>query len=72
MLSDVAELSLNSVVGISTPKIMKLQGKVMGQEVLVLIDCGASHNFIPTDLVAKLGITSVGTHCFGVLRAWVS
>ena len=40
VLSDVAELSLNSVVGISTPKIMKLQGKVMGQEVVVLIDCG--------------------------------
>ena len=39
---------------------MKLRGKIEGQEVVVLIDCGASHNFISTDLVSKLGIPSVG------------
>ena len=39
----------------------------MGQEVIVLIDCGASHNFISTDMVAKLGIPYVDTHNFGVL-----
>ena len=39
----------------------------MGQEVIVLIDRGASHNFISVELVAKLGIPSIGTHNFGVL-----
>ena len=34
---------------------------------MVLIDCGASHNFISMDLVQKTGIPSVGSHCFGVL-----
>ena len=34
---------------------------------VVLIDCGASHNFILVELFAKLGIPSVGTHNFGVL-----
>ena len=46
---------------------MKLQGRVDGQEVVVLIDCGASHNFISMDLVEKLGMPSVDTHSFGVL-----
>ena len=66
-LNDAAGLSLNSVVGISTPKTMKLQVRVDSQEVVVLIDCGASLNFISMDLVDKLGMPSVGTHCFGVL-----
>ena len=67
MLSDGAELSLNSIVGISTPKSMKLRGRVMDHEVVVLIDCGASHNFISTNLVTRLGIPFVDSHNFGVL-----
>lgn len=39
----------------------------MGQEVVVLIDCGSSHNFISTYLVIRLGIPPTGTHNFGVL-----
>ena len=34
---------------------------------MVLIDYGASHNFISTYLVERLGIPCVGTHNFGVL-----
>ena len=67
LLADAAELSLNSVVGISTLKTVKLRGIIMGQEVIVLINCGASHNFILVELVAKLGIPSIGTHNFRVL-----
>ena len=33
---------------------------------MVLINCGASHNFIYAKLVDKLGLPSVGTHNFGV------
>ena len=40
VFSDAAELSLNSVVGISTLKTMKLRGRVMDQEVVVLIIVG--------------------------------
>ena len=67
VLSDGAELSLNLVVGFSTPKSMKLRGRVMDQEVVVLINCGASHNFIKVDLVTRLGIPFVYSHNFGVL-----
>ena len=33
---------------------------------MVLIECGASHNFISTDLVTKLGIPSINTCNFRV------
>ena len=49
------EVSLNSVVGLSNPRTMKLRGKVGGaHEVIVLIDPGATHNFVSLAKVAAL------------------
>lgn len=45
------KLSLNSVVGLVTPGTMKLKGRVGELTVTVLIDCGATHNFIALGLV---------------------
>ena len=45
------ELSLNSVVGLTSPGTMKVRGKLNGVDVVVLIDCGATHNFIADKLV---------------------
>ena len=67
MLSDASKLSLNSIVGLSTPKTMKLRGRVMDHEVVVLINCRASHNLISADLVTRLGIPSVYSQNFGFL-----
>lgn len=50
------ELSLNSVVGLSEPRTLKLKGVVHGLDVVVLIDCGATHNFISTSLVEAIQI----------------
>ena len=46
---------------------MKLQGQIENKVVVVLIDYGASHNFIFVELVERLGIPRIGTHSFGVL-----
>lgn len=40
------EVSLNSMIEFSNPKTMKLKGVVKGHEVVVMIDPGATHNFI--------------------------
>ena len=61
------ELSINSVVRLTTPKIMKLKEFVRQQEVVILIDCGASHTFISMDLVEYLAIPKQPTSSYGVL-----
>lgn len=50
------EVSLNSVAGLSSPKTMKLKGRIKEQPVVTLIDPGATHNFISSSLVTKLGL----------------
>ena len=50
-MEEVVELSLNSVVDLSTSKTMKLKGKIGYQEVIILIDCGATHTFISNKVV---------------------
>lgn len=59
-------MSLNSVVGIENPKTMKLKGVINGQDVVVMIDLGATHNFISLKTVEKLQIPTVVTKEFGV------
>lgn len=60
------EISLNSVMGLTSPKTMKMFGTVGGQEVVVMVDPGATHNFISTQVVEKLGIPLHSLGTFGV------
>ncbi|KFK28310.1 hypothetical protein AALP_AA8G499800 [Arabis alpina] len=66
-ITELAELSLNSMVGISSPSTMKLMGTIQTTEVVVLIDSGASHNFVSEQLVHRLGLQSAKTGSYGVL-----
>lgn len=61
------ELSLNSVVGLAEPKTLRLRGEILGVLVVVLIDCGATHNFVSTDLVKKLRLPVTDTTDYGVI-----
>lgn len=61
-----AQVSLNSVVGLSSPKTMKLKGVIHNQEVLVMIDPGATHNFISARIVESLGIPVTANKGFDV------
>lgn len=61
-----AEVSLNSVFGISNPKTMKLSGRIEGKEVVVMIDPGATHNFISLKTVEDVGIKVLKSDGFGV------
>lgn len=62
----VAKVSLNSVVGLTSPKTMKLIGKIGDQEVIVMVDPGATHNFISLDAVERLGLPVIQSKEFGV------
>lgn len=48
---DGVELSLNSMVGLSKARTLKLKGEVHGLQVVGLVDYGATQNFISTSLV---------------------
>lgn len=45
-MKNTVELSMNSVVGLSNSGMMKVRGEVLNHGVVVLIDCGATHNFM--------------------------
>ncbi|XP_062093477.1 uncharacterized protein LOC133799480 [Humulus lupulus] len=63
----LATLSLNSLVGISSAHTMKLAGHIGQRPVTVLIDSGATHNFISMDVVSAAGLPITTTTCYGVL-----
>lgn len=63
------KLALCSVLGFSTPGTMKLKGKIREREVIVLIDCVATHNFIHRHLVEELNIPVTNTTNYGIVIA---
>ena len=63
----VIELSINSVVGLNDPDTMKVKGRINNKEIIVMIDCGATHNFISKKLVKSLPITIKKTAHYGVI-----
>lgn len=47
------QLFMYSISGLTTKKSIKLRGRIGDKQVVVLIDCGASHNFISSLLVKE-------------------
>lgn len=65
-VSSHPEVSLDSVIGLSNPKTMKMRGSLKGRDVMVMIDPGATHNFISLEVVEELGIIVIDAGVFGV------
>ena len=51
---------------------MKLRGEIGSQQVMVLVDSGATHNFISLELVRKLTLPVEETGAYGVLFGYGS
>ena len=66
---EVAAISISSIVGISSTRTIKLKGKLMGKEVVVLIDSGATHNFVSKELVTQLKLQTDRTRGYSVMTA---
>ncbi|XP_031268741.1 uncharacterized protein LOC116127234 [Pistacia vera] len=64
---DDLALSMNSIVGLTSDHTLKVKGQIGNTEVVVLVDSGASHNFISQDLVERLGLTVEKGKRFGVM-----
>ncbi|XP_024024005.1 uncharacterized protein LOC112092314 [Morus notabilis] len=61
------ELSMNSIVGIPSINTMKVKGTILNKEVVILIDSGASHNFISRGMVEELKLPIDGTPSFRIM-----
>lgn len=59
-------IALSSVVGLSNPKTMKLLGIINGAQVIIMIDPGATNNFISLSTVHKLNLPYSNLVKFGV------
>lgn len=65
-VTEIAEITLNSVIGFTAPKTMRLRGWIGEQEVVVMVDSGATHNFISKEVVSQLNLPVSDTSCYGV------
>lgn len=65
-INQLVEVSLNSMAGWTSPKTMKLRGTLGEQQVIILIDLGATHNFISTELVNRQHLPLTETKAYGV------
>ncbi|GKE46252.1 putative mitochondrial protein, partial [Tanacetum coccineum] len=61
------EVSLNFVLGFTTPRTMKIQGIVGDRDVVVLIDCRATYIFLSMEMVKDLGLVVSGCGSVGVM-----
>ncbi|KAL5575703.1 hypothetical protein UlMin_017402 [Ulmus minor] len=64
--SSSPKISLNSLMGFTSAKTLKLQGWLGNRSFVVLIDCEASHSFISSHLVSEMQLQVVSTHGVGV------
>ncbi|GKC38897.1 putative mitochondrial protein [Tanacetum coccineum] len=64
---DSVEVSLNSLLGFTSPRTMKIRGILRGVVVTVLIDSEATHNFLSKVLVARLGLCVSRNNSIGVM-----
>lgn len=58
---------LASLCGVPKFLTLRIRGTIQGQQVLVLVDSGATHNFIDAQLVQRRGLTMTEFEGFSIL-----
>jgi len=64
--SQTLQLSMCTMAGLTTKKSWKLGGSIGKEDVVVLLDCGTSHNFISHELISKCGLQQEQTRPYVV------
>ena len=65
-MGEFHQLSLHSIEVFTTRTSLKLLGKIRNKKVIVLIDFGATHNFISVKLVKELRLEVTPTSPYSV------
>lgn len=61
-----AEISLKTVMGLTSPKTFKLLGSINNQSVIVMVDPGATHNFVSQGVIERVGLKVSPSTAFAV------
>uniref|UniRef100_A0A1J3DC48 Uncharacterized protein n=1 Tax=Noccaea caerulescens TaxID=107243 RepID=A0A1J3DC48_NOCCA len=64
---ELMELSLFSFLGMDSPSVTKLWGEIGGTKVIVMIDSGATHNFIDPFVLGKTHLTPARNRSLEIL-----
>ena len=65
-VEETTEVELRSITGFTSKGTMKLKGNIKGKEVVILIDSGATNNFIHESVVEEQGLNIEPGTQFGV------
>jgi len=60
------EISLHALTGWTSPQTMRVSATIGSQHVMVLIDCGSTHNFLSEKIARLLRLLLVPTKSFAV------
>ncbi|KAK8936447.1 hypothetical protein KSP39_PZI012366 [Platanthera zijinensis] len=63
---NILDLPFYSVGGITGPRTMKMRGTIRGRPIIIMIDSGASHNFLSDDVARALELPSQSSPHFAV------
>ena len=66
---ELVGLELHSMAGLTGEKSMKIRGRIGDREVIVLVDSGATRNFVSTKIVQELQLPVTEDRGFGVVVA---
>ena len=65
-MQDTPEITLYALVGSPSPGIMRIEGKIQGQCLVILIDTGNTYNFLDAGLCSSLKLAIDPTLAFDV------
>ncbi|XP_061360057.1 uncharacterized protein LOC133304100 [Gastrolobium bilobum] len=65
-VGEALQISMHSLLGLSSSRTLKLWGQIEKEPVVTLIDCGASHNFVSKDVASRLRLLVDDTPRFWV------
>ena len=61
-VEEKVEISLHALRGVTTNKIIKVEDRARGNNLMILIDNGSTHSFLDEGTTKKLKCSLTGTH----------
>lgn len=65
----IRKIFFHAIAGTEYPQTIRILVKLKNKDVMVLIDCGSTHNFIDQTIVFKFGLPVIGDKKFQVMVA---